>query len=671
MQFRCLRRTAPPTPATLSLAPMLALLLALSLLLAPPRAMARAQGIPPGAFLALSYHEVPGDGVPESAPGAGRYGVEVSQLVAQFAWLRENGFHPVSLEDIVQARGGGKPLPPKAVLLTFDDGHADFYTRVYPVLKLFGYPAVIALVGSWMDSPAGTQVDYDEQRLPREAFLSWDQVREMAASGLVEVASHSYALHRGVTGNPQRNQQPAAIARIHDPLTRRYEDDAAYLARVRDDLLRNARLIERETGKAPRAMVWPYGRYNGATQRIARELGMPLMLTLEGGLNASDAPFDRIRRVIVEFNPDLGAFVDEVERVWPENPQRVVHVDLDYVYSADADEQERNLSALLDRIQAIRPTTVYLQAYSDPDGNGEADALYFPSSQLPMRADLFNRVAWQLETRVDVRVYAWLPVLAFSLPEGHPARGDVVRAVGDRAGSTYRRLSPFSARARAAIAAIYTDLGRHAHFSGLLFHDDALLGDHEDTSADAIAVYRDRWGLPGSIDAIRADPRLAAEWSSRKTAWLIDFTRELAAATSQFTAPLKTARNLYAAPVLDPAAQQWFAQSLPAFLQAYDYTALMAMPYLENAAAPTTMLASLVRAVASQPQGSSRTVFELQTRDWRSGAAVPAEELAAWIRQLELSGARNIGYYPDDLHADLPALRRLTPAFSVRSLPEP
>ena len=64
-------------------------------------------------------------------------------------------------------------------------------------------------------------------------------------------------------------------------------------------------------------------------------------------------------------------------------------MDLDYVYSADAGEQERNLSALLDRIQAIRPTTVYLQAYADPDGDGEADALYFPNRTLPMRADLF------------------------------------------------------------------------------------------------------------------------------------------------------------------------------------------------------------------------------------------------------------------------------------------
>ncbi len=643
----------------------------LALLLAPLPALARASAIPAGGFLALSYHEVSGDGQRDAAPGAGRHGVEVSHLIAQFTWLRENGYRPVSLAEVEKARAGGKPLPPKAVLLSFDDGYADFHTRVYPVLKLFGYPAVIALVGSWMDAPAGAQVDYDGQKLPREAFMSWAQVREMVASGLVEVASHSYALHHGVLGNPQGNRQPAATTRIYDPATGSYESDAAYRARIRDDLQRNLRLIERETGKAPRAMVWPYGRYNGTTQQVARELGMPLMLTLEDGANTADTPFESLRRVIVEFNPDLGAFVDEVERVWPEDPQRVVHVDLDYVYSADAGEQERNLSALLDRIQAIRPTTVYLQAYADPDGDGEADALYFPNRTLPMRADLFNRVAWQLETRVGVRVYAWMPVLAFRLPPGHPARDDVVQAAADRAGSAYRRLSPFSQRARAAITGIYEDLGRHAHFSGLLFHDDGLLGDHEDASRAALDVYRGQWGLPDSIDAIRADARASAEWSRRKTAWLIDFTRELAAATATFRAPLKTARNLYAAPVLDPAAQQWFAQSLPEFLRAYDFTALMAMPHLEGAQRPAQFLQSLVRSVDAQPQGLDRTVFELQARDWRKGAPMRSGELADWVRQLELAGARNIGYYPDDLRADVPVLRRIVPAFSVRSLPEP
>ena len=64
---------------------------ALGPLLAPPGASARAPEMAPGAFLVLSYHEVSGDLAPATAQDADRYGVEISHLVAQFNWLRENG----------------------------------------------------------------------------------------------------------------------------------------------------------------------------------------------------------------------------------------------------------------------------------------------------------------------------------------------------------------------------------------------------------------------------------------------------------------------------------------------------------------------------------------------------------------------------------------------------
>ena len=76
----------------------------------------------------------------------------------------------------------------------------------------------------------------------------------------------------------------------------------------------------------------------------------------------------------------------------------MVHVDLDYVYDANKAQQAKNLDKLIERISRYGVTTVYLQAFSDPDGDGVADALYFPNKYLPVRDDIFWPNCLQLQT---------------------------------------------------------------------------------------------------------------------------------------------------------------------------------------------------------------------------------------------------------------------------------
>jgi biofilm PGA synthesis lipoprotein PgaB len=175
--------------------------------------------------------------------------------------------------------------------------------------------------------------------------------------------------------------------------------------------------------------------------------------------------------------------------------------------------------------------------------------------------------------------------------------------------------------------------------------------------------------MPDSLDAIRADPALSARWASRKTEALVAFTLELAQRARRYEGTLRTARNLYALPVLEPQTEARFAQSLPAFLAAYDYTALMAMPFMEGAAQPEAWLDRLVRTVAGQPQGLAKTVFELQSVDWRTRTPIPAARLARQLQRIQRLGAVNVGYYPDDFVADRPALATIKPALSLQSCP--
>jgi len=626
---------------------------------------------PKNSFLVLGYHDVEDDAADQ------RYlSVRTSALNDQLAWLRDNGYHPISVQQIVDAHAGKIVLPEKAVLLTFDDGYSSFYTRVWPLLERYKFPALWAPVGSWVDAPADQPVDFGGLKTARDKFATWEMVREVSKSPLVEIGAHTWASHYGVQANPQGSKEPAVANRLYDKNTGQYETDAQYEARINADLDRVSKKITEVTGKAPRAWVWPYGAANGTTLKLARQHGYEMAFTLNPGL-ANAARLDDVPRILISDNPSLRNFASQVAQVREEQTMRVMHIDLDYVYDKDPVQQRKNIDKLIQRVYDMRITHVFLQAYADPEGDGNIRELYFPNRWLPMRADLFNFIAWQLQTRGGVNVYAWMPVLAFDLDDAVPRVAawspDSGRAAVDR--QHYVRLSPWSPVARQRINDIYEDLARHASFHGILFHDDAMLTDFEDASPDALRAYQAA-GFPASIAEIRRDPHTLERWTRFKSQALIDFTKQLTETVRAIRGPqVKTARNIYAMPVLDPASEAWFAQNLNDFLSTYDWTAPMAMPLMENVPPEQAdaWLDSLVNRVARIPGALDKTVFELQARDWRKTgehADISGEQLAHWMRQLKLSGAKNYGYYPDDFINDHPEMSAIRPTFSSYWYPQ-
>ena len=179
----------------------------------------------------LAYHDVEDEGADQ------RYlSVRTSALNDQIAWLRDNGYQPVSVQQILDAHNGGLALPPKAVLLIFDDGYSSFGTRVFLVLKAYNWPALWAPVGSWVDTPANKQVDFGGLMTPRDRFATWDMVREVSKSPLVETGSHTWNSHSGATANPQGSSQPAVANRLYDKKTGQYETDAEFETRIDNDV---------------------------------------------------------------------------------------------------------------------------------------------------------------------------------------------------------------------------------------------------------------------------------------------------------------------------------------------------------------------------------------------------------------------------------------------------
>ena len=622
---------------------------------------------PANTFAAICFHDIQDD--LQTRPDS--YSVSTRSLAVYLSWLHEHDYHVITLDDVIESRKeGGKPLPPRAVLLSFDDGLASAYTRAFPLLEAFHFPATIALVGSWLEPKgADEKVAYGDITIRRGEFLTADQIREMQRSGLIEFGSHTYALHKGIIANPQQNLEPAVASRQFTA-PGSYETNQAYEQRLRDDMARNNAAIEELTGKPPRVVIWPYGARSQVADQVAGELGMPYGMTLDRGLNTPDVPLNHIRRIIVTHDFTPADFADRLQRQRDREPIRVMQVDLDQVFDPDPRQQEANLSTLLDRVKAFGINTIFLQAYADPAGTGVATALYFPNRHLPMRADLFNRVAWQLRTRTGVAVYAWLPLLAYALPPSEPAHDHWVTGSQAAHGEQVQRLSPFDPVVRQTIREIYTDLSTSAAFQGLLFSDDATLNDFEDSSATALKTYQE-WGLPASVASIRANPQLLQKWTQLKIEYLTSFSLELVQVVRADHSDMSTARNLFARVVMEPRSEEWFGQSLTDALKSYDYVALMAMPFMEEQRSrPMHWLAQLEARVAAQPKGLGKTIFELQTVDWAKGhQPIPDSTLVEEIRMLRAAGARGIGYYPDNFINGQPSLKLLKPELSLQAFP--
>lgn len=622
-------------------------------------------------FTIFSYHEI----AEKSETLDSTYAVSAANFEVQMKWLVDNGYHFINIDDIINFRQHKKPLPNKAILITFDDGYQSIYANAFPILKKYQIPAVIALVGSWLQ--AFDKVNFDRHTIDRSKFLSQQEIQEMVASGLVEIGSHSHSLHKGILGNAEGNMKPAAITHQWMPDKKVYEDDKSYQQRIYEDLKTNSDFLKQYTGQKPRVMVWPYGAYNTDIRKIAERLDMPVGLTLDDGSNTIKTPLWGLRRILVDQNMSPS---DMQLNIWDRNNNytdagmtvKAMHIDLDYIYDDNPEQLNKNLEQLLERIKKVNANTVYLQAFADPDANGAADLVYFPNRHIPMRSDFFNRVAWQINTLTQVkRIYAWMPMIAWELPPNNPAANDKVVTLQvdkDHLNMGYPRLSPFSPRARQVIREIYEDLAKLSVIDGILFHDDVTLSDYEDDSAMAHAQYK-KWGLKSSLGEIRADRSEFLRWTKLKTAYLDDFAMELAQIVRNYQPDLKTARNLYAQVALNKDAQEWYAQSLSDSIKKYDYTAIMAMPYMEQADDAGAFYNEILNNVKQQQCGLERTVFELQTVNWRkNNEALPPQELSLTIQHLYDMGVHHIAYYPDDLFHNNPDADLMKRVFSKKPI---
>ena len=196
---------------------------------------------------------------------AGDYVITPQQFEEDLQYLKANGYTTVVMADLIAYVTEGKPLPDKAVVLTFDDGYYNNYHYAHPLLQQYGMRAVISPIGVWSEHYTAhpTECDHDNY-----SHLTWEQLTDMAASGVWEIQNHSYDLHR-----LEQHQKGAA--------QRKGESDTAYRQRLSADLSTAQKLLVENVGVIPTTFVYPFGAVSNASQEVLEQLGFAASLSCE------------------------------------------------------------------------------------------------------------------------------------------------------------------------------------------------------------------------------------------------------------------------------------------------------------------------------------------------------------------------------------------------------
>lgn len=218
--------------------------------------------------ITLMYHEV--------TPGQkDKQSLDASKFEEQLKLMKASGFQWITMNQYVDFVRHAKPVPPNAVLMTFDDGYESFYDDVYPLLLKYHVPATSFLIVNTIDNPKHVGI-------PK---LSWEQVQTMHQSG-VDFYSHSFDSHVYAPLDAKGNRSKAILrGPVYVKALGRKETNEEYVARVRRDLEQANAILNEKIGNTMNVIAFPYGAFSPSLLRVCKDLNMPVSFTVLPGIN--------------------------------------------------------------------------------------------------------------------------------------------------------------------------------------------------------------------------------------------------------------------------------------------------------------------------------------------------------------------------------------------------
>jgi len=209
----------------------------------------------------LMYHRV-FDGGHKS-----RYIITPKQLEEDLIELKKAGFSAVLPSEVIEFCQGKGKLPPRPVMLTFDDGHYNNLRYALPLFEEHKFKGVVNVIGKFSQYATTSG---DSGRVS-SSYLTWSEVRQLAESGLFEIGAHTYNMH---------DFKPRfGIRRLEG------ESDEDYRKAFANDNARLKTALEEKAGVEPTAFAYPFGAYYKDSQEMLSSLGYQMIFTTDAKIN--------------------------------------------------------------------------------------------------------------------------------------------------------------------------------------------------------------------------------------------------------------------------------------------------------------------------------------------------------------------------------------------------
>ncbi|HEX2605340.1 MAG TPA: polysaccharide deacetylase family protein [Oxalicibacterium sp.] len=219
----------------------------------------------------LMYHQV-GD-FPSMQTHRATY-CDHRRFALQMRYLKMAGYRVMSMRDAVQTLQDGRAVPPKAVVLTFDDAYENFYEYALPHLRAHGFPATVYAISRMLGKNADWLASDGHHAAP---LMNAARLRELRQYG-IEIGSHSSS-HVRLGG--------------------------LSVARVREEIVRSKMELEDALGSGIDHFCYPYGSHDRQAMEIVAEAGYQSATTCERAPASHDNDLLALPRKAVAWGDSL------------------------------------------------------------------------------------------------------------------------------------------------------------------------------------------------------------------------------------------------------------------------------------------------------------------------------------------------------------------------------